>query len=147
VPKDFKIVFAPALIFLSFIAFGKVLTVVAHIVRFPAHGVAFYFMHVAQGFCTAAVLAALFCYPVALLYQRSGVIMALAMVVPASYFYLANALSPSVQGAGAVIAFYGLFAYVTLLVFGTWLAHAHLQRANVTLERVKGCWTSAAGGR
>lgn len=99
------------------------LTVVAHTIRLRAHGVAFYLLSVAQGLCTAAVLAVLFCYPVALLYQRSGVVMALAMVLPASYFYLANVLSPPVQGAAAVIALYDLVAYVTLLVCGTWLAH------------------------
>jgi hypothetical protein len=146
-PRDLKIVFAPALIFLSFIAFGKVLTVVAHLIRFRAHGIAFYFMYITQAYCTAALLAVLFCYPVALLYQRSGIVMASAMALPASCFYLANALSPSVPGSAAVITLYSLFAYVTLLVYGTWLAHEHLQRSNVTLERVKGWWGSAADGR
>lgn len=145
--NDFKFVFAPVLIFLAFVAFGEVFTLVAHILRFPAHGVGLYLMEVAQGFGTAAVLAALFCYPVALLYQRSGVVMALAMVLPTSYVYLANALSPSVPWSAAALAFYDLFAYVTLLVWGTWLARKHLQRSNITLERIRSRWKSAARAR
>lgn len=147
VSNDFKVVFAPALIFLAFVASGAVITLVAHILRFPAHGVALYLMEVARGFCTAAILAALFCYPVALLYQRSGVVMALAMVLPTSYIYVAGALSPSVRWTASAVAFYDLFAYATLLVSGTWLAHEHLQRSNVTFERITSRWKSAAGGR
>jgi hypothetical protein len=140
-------VFAPALIFIAFIAPGEVITLLAHLLRFPAHGVALYLMEMARGFCTAAVLSALFCYPVALLYQRSGVVMALAMVLPTSYLYLVNALSPAVPWTASAVAFYDLFAYLTLLVFGTWLAHQQLQRSNVTFEQVRGRWKSAVGGR
>ncbi len=79
-----------------------------------------------QGFLAALVVGGVMSYPIAWLAGRYSLWAALAAATPVLVFRVPSLFDTTLYGFTTIIMVYELFAYVTLLVAGTWLAHRRL---------------------
>ena len=84
---------------------------------------------ITEGFLSASAIAAVFSYPLAIVYRHNAFVAALFLTLPVLYFRLHEVTDLSRRTAVLVISGYQIGAFVVLLVGGTALAHRHLSRA------------------
>lgn len=90
---------------------------------------------IAQGFLAAAVVSALFSYPLALLYRKFAVAVAIAMAAPVLVLRLPEIFNFSRHPYASAISSYEVLAYFTLLVAGVWMTRNQLTRSNIAVMR------------
>jgi len=131
--RDFKVVFAPALLLFSLLAYATVLGFAVHHVRpFPPHRSWLYVTFAAQRLVAAAVCATPFGILIALLYQRAAHWVLLMMAALAGAFALFSDFKAS-HGARPLIArvlAYDVLVYTVLLMTVGGVARRFSQRSN-----------------
>ena len=75
-----------------------------------------------QGFLAATLMAAVSSYPLARLYGRRAVVVALLMAVPVLFLALPGLTAPGQAPLAIFLSVWKLLAFVALLVGGTWIA-------------------------
>ena len=130
-----RLLLLPVLIWAGFVAYGYNLEFFGEIIPIPEERSLIVGSLLAQGFLSAAVISVLFCYPLALLYQKSAVTVALVMSLPLLLLRLPELTAFDRHPIAIAISAYEVLTYTLLLVVGSWLAHSHLARSNPSLKR------------
>lgn len=118
--------FVPAFIWAGFIAYGYSLAFFAETIPSPEKSMLLVGALLSQGFFAAATTSLLFSYPLALIYRKSAVAVALAMSLPVLVLRIPEFTDPDRHPFAIVISAYELLAYAMLLIMGTWLTQRHL---------------------
>lgn len=79
-----------------------------------------------QGFIAAALVSALLCFPLAIVFRKHSPYAALAISLPVLLLRAQEFLGPSRHVFALLISAYEVLAYTILLVLGAWLAHKQL---------------------
>ena len=123
-----RLLLLPILILAGFVTYGYSLNFFSEIIPIPEERSLVFGALLAHGFLAAAVISILFSYPLALLYRKLAVTVALAMSVPVLVLLLPDLANFNRHPFAIAISAYHVLAYALLLVVGTWLAHNHLSR-------------------
>ena len=126
-----RLLLLPAFIWAGFVAYGYSLGVLGEIIPTPKEGSFVFGTLLAQGFLAAAVISILFCYPLAFLYQKSAVTVAMVMSLPVFMLRLPELIAFDRHPIAMAISVYEVLTYGVLLVVGAWLAHRHLSRLSI----------------
>lgn len=121
----------PALTWAGFISYGFSLEFFATTIPTPQDRSLIFGSLLAQGFAAAALVAILFCYPLAFIYRKFAVTAALIMALPVLALRLPELTAFDRHPIALAISVYEVLAYATLLVAGAWLAHGHLMYSNI----------------
>lgn len=125
-----RAVLVPAFIWAGFVAYGYSLGFFAETIPTPEKSTLVVGALLAQGFLAAAATSLLFSYPLALLYRKSALTVALAMSLPVLVLRIPEFTDPGRHPFAIVISAYELLAYTLLLVMGTWLAQRQLTHSS-----------------
>ena len=125
-----RVALAPVFIGLSFIVYSQALKLFEQVITFPGQRSMIYAALLAQGFCAAAVIAVLFCYPLAYVYGRAAVAVAFLATIPVALVRVPELFESTWRPATILMSAYEIAAYTALLVCGTWLAYSRLSRSN-----------------
>jgi hypothetical protein len=86
-------------------------------------------------FIVAALIAALFCFPLAKVFRQYSPYAALAVSLPVLLIRVPELATPPYRVPHLIISTYGMIAYVLLLVLGTWLVHKQLTAPTTKLTQ------------
>ncbi len=125
----------PALVWAGFIVYGNSLEFFATAIATPQDRRLIFGALLAQGFAAAALVSVLFCYPIAFIYRKFAVTIALIMTLPVMVFSLPELTKFDRNPIALAISWYEILSYAVLLVAGAWLAHRHLTRSDVAVKR------------
>jgi hypothetical protein len=123
----------PALVLAGFIAYAYSLEFFATAIPIPRNKQFVFGALLAQGFAAAALVSVLFCYPLAFIYRKFAITIALIMTLPVLVFRLSELTKFDRSPIAIAISWYEILVYAALLVAGAWLAHRHLIRSNISL--------------
>lgn len=129
-----RLLLFPVLTWAGFVGYGYSLVLFGQIIPIPEERSLVFGVLLAQGFLSAAVISVVFCYPVALLYQKSAVTVALVMSLPVLMLRLPEFTTFDRHPLAIAISAYEVLAYGLLLVVGVWLAHRQLTRSNIAFK-------------
>ncbi len=141
-----RLLLLPVLIGAGFIVYGHCMTFISDIFPMPVERGLLTFgtqmeksliigRLLTPGFLSAAVISILFCYPMAFLYKKSSVTVALLMTLPVLFLRMPELTAFDRHPIALAISVYEVLAYALLLVVGTWLAYSHLARSNPSFKR------------
>jgi hypothetical protein len=114
--------FLPFVLWAGFVACGLLTKLAAQLMPLPAGGGLTIAVQLSQGFLAATLMAALCSYPLARLYGRRAVVVALLMSVPVLFAALPGLTAPDGSPLAIFLSVWNLLALVSLLVGGTWIA-------------------------
>jgi hypothetical protein len=126
-----RLLMLPVLVLAGFMAYAYSLNFFVSVIPIPKDRSLVFGALLAQGFASAALVSILFCYPLAFIYRKFSIIIALVMILPVLVFYLPGLTRPGRNPIAIIISAYEILAYVVLLVAGAWLAHTHLMRSDI----------------
>lgn len=129
-----RLLLLPVLIWAGFVGYGYSLEFFGEIIPIPEERSLVLGALLAQGFLSAAVISVMFCYPVALLYQKSAATVALLMSLPVLMLRIPEITAVGRHPLAIAISAYEVLAYGLLLVVGVWLAHRQLTRSNIAFK-------------
>jgi hypothetical protein len=112
----------PFVLWAGFVACGLLTKLAAQLMPLPAGGGLTIAVQLSQGFLAATLMAALCSYPLARLYGRRAVVVALLMSVPVLFAALPGLTAPDSSPLAIFLSVWNLLALVSLLVGGTWIA-------------------------
>lgn len=121
-----RLLMLPAFAWAGFIAYGYSLEFFATSIPTPTDRSLIFGALIAQGFAAAALVSILFCYPLAFIYRKSAITIALIMVLPVLALRLPELTAFNRHPIALAISVYEVLAYAVLLVAGAWLANSHL---------------------
>ena len=124
-----RVVLLVALATAGFVAYGYLLALLATLLPQGENLQSAVALLLLQGFLAALLVGGAMSYPIAWLAGRYALWAALAAAVPVLVFRLPSLFDPTVHGIITAISLYEVFAYVTLLVVGTWSVHGRLGEA------------------
>ena len=137
-PRPFaaiRLLLLPVFVWAGFVAYGYNVEFFGQLIPIPQDRSLVFGALLAQGFLAAAVISILFSYPLALIYRKSAVAVALVMALPVLVLRLPELSAFDRHPVALAISAYEVFAYAVLLVAGTWLAQRHLARSNPVFKR------------
>lgn len=137
-PRPFaaiRLLLLPVLVWAGFVAYGYNVEFFGQLIPTPQDRSLVFGALLAQGFLAAAVISILFSYPLALIYRKSAVAVALVMALPVLVLRLPELSAFDRHPVALAISAYEVFAYAVLLVAGAWLAQRHLARSNIAVKR------------
>ena len=129
IPTLLRVILFPVFALAIFIGYSYTLRFCDVWLPHGATRLAIYGRLIAEGFLSAGAVAAVFSYPLAVVYRHNAFVAALFLTLPVLYFRLPEITDWSRRTAGLVVSGYQIGAFVVLLVGGTALAHRHLSRA------------------
>jgi hypothetical protein len=112
----------PLVLWAGFVAPSLLTRLAAQLMPLPAGGGLTIAVLMSQGFLAATLMAALCSYPLARLYGRRAVVVALLMSVPVLLVALPGFTETGRAPLAIFLSVWNLLALVTLLVGGTWIA-------------------------
>lgn len=124
-----RLLMLPALAWAGFIIYGYSLEFFATAIPTPQDRSLIFGALLVQGFAAAALVSILFCYPLAFIYRKSAITIALIMALPVLALRLPELTAFDRHPVALAISAYEVLAYAVLLVAGAWLAHGHLMRS------------------
>ncbi|RJG07674.1 hypothetical protein D3870_18230 [Noviherbaspirillum cavernae] len=127
--KVLKTLLIPAVVWVGFVAYGTSLDFVERVIPLSSNRSFVYATLLGQGFISAAIVSAIFSYPLAFIYRRSAPLVALCMCAPVLFLRAPDIFS-SQSLAVSIVSTFEIFAYVILLTAGSWTAHTHVSRSN-----------------
>ena len=130
-----RIVLFPALAYAIVFAYDYALGFITHTLPRPESRVGISLILLSQGFLAASIVAVLFVYPLAYVYRRACVVVALLMTLPVLYVRLPELMDDHRAPVSSVVSAYEIAAFTVLLVLGTAIAHRHLLRLNQRPKR------------
>ena len=130
-----RLLILPALVCAGFIIYGRSLEFFSISIPTPQDRPLIFGALLAQGFVAATVVSILFCYPLAFIYRKSAIYVALIMAVPVLVLRLPELTAFDRHPIALAISAYEVLAYAVLLVAGAQLAHSHLMRSNNSFKR------------
>jgi hypothetical protein len=133
-----RLLLLPAFIWAGFVAYGYSLEALGDIIPTPKEGSFVVGTLLARGFLAAAVISILFCYPLALLYRKSAVTVAMVMSLPVLMLRLPELMAFDRHPIAIAISAYGVLTYGVLLVVGARLAHSHLSSSKMPTMAIRG---------
>lgn len=83
----------------------------------------------AQGFLAAALVSGIFSYPLAHIYRKNAVAVALVMSIPVLVLRLPELLNFSRHPYSIAISGYEIIAYSVLMVVGVWQSYNHIEHS------------------
>jgi hypothetical protein len=125
-----RILLLPALAYALVFTYDYALGFMAQVLPRPESRVAIALALIVQGFVGASIVAVVFVYPLAFLYRRLSIVIALLMTVPVFILRLPELIDTTRTPASSLVSAYEIAAFAVLLVFGTLIAHRHLSRLN-----------------
>jgi hypothetical protein len=129
-PLVLRVLLLPAFALLVFLLYANSLEFFAWAIPSSQERSLVYATLLAQGFAAAAVVSAVFSYPLAYVYRKASVAIALVVSAPALVLRLPELFIPTRSSTGIALSIYELGAFVALLVGGAYLARIHLARSN-----------------
>ena len=126
-----RLLLLPAFAWAGFATYGFSLEFFATAIPTPQDRPLIFGALLVQGFSAAALVAILFCYPLAFIYRKFATTMVLIMVLR-----LPELIDFNRHPIALTISVYEVLTFVVLLVVGTWLAYSHLMRSNIAVKRV-----------
>jgi len=120
-----RAVLLPGLGFAGVILYGQVLRYLGAVIVTTDRSL-IYGSLLLQGFVSAALVAAVLCFPLAKMFRQYSPYAALAISLPVLVLRIPELLDPSRHVIAWVMSAYDVLAYACLLVIGTWLAHKQL---------------------
>jgi hypothetical protein len=129
-----RILLFPALAYALVFTYDYALGFMAQVLPRPDSRLAVALVLIAQGFAGASIVAMLFVYPLAFVYRRLSVVIALLMAVPVLMLRLPEVMDTNRAPVSSLVSAYEIAAFAVLLVLGTALAHRHLSRLNAVRE-------------
>lgn len=121
----FRAVLLPSLAGVGFLVYGNVLGYLGDVIATNDHSL-IYGALLLQGFVAAALVAALLCFPLALVFRQHSPYAALAVSLPVLLLRVPELADSSRHVLALFISAYEVLAYAVLLVLGAWLAHKQL---------------------
>lgn len=112
----------PLVLWAGFVAPSLLTRLAALLMPLPAEGGLTIAVLMSQGFLAATLMAALCSYPLARLYGRRAVVVALLMSVPALYAALPGLTETGQAPLALFLPVWNLLALVALLAGGSWIA-------------------------
>ena len=137
-PRPFaaiRLLLLPVFVWAGFVAYGYNVEFFGQLIPISQDRSLVFGALLAQGFLAAAVISILFSYPLALIYRKSAVAVALVMALPVLVLRLPELSAFDRHPVALAISAYEVFAYAVLLVAGAWLAQRHLARSNPAFKR------------
>lgn len=112
----------PLVLWAGLVAYDLLTRLAAQLMPLPAEGGLTLAVQLSQGFLAATLMAAVSSYPLARLYGRRAVVVALLMAVPVLFLALPGLTAPGQAPLAIFLSVWKLLAFVALLVGGTWIA-------------------------
>lgn len=130
-----RVLLLPVFAFLIFLLYGYSLEFFASAIPSSRESSFIYTTLLAQGFAAAALLSAVFSYPLAYVYRKGSVAIALIASAPILLLRLPELFIATRSPTAIAVSAYELGIFVTLLVGGAYFAHSHLARSNPSFHR------------
>lgn len=125
----FRAVLLPGLALVGFLVYGNMLGYLGDVIVTDDRSF-IYGALLLQGFVAAALVAALLCFPLAIVFRQNAPYAALAVSMPVLLLRVPELADSSRHVLALFISAYGVLAYAVLLVLGAWLAHKQLAPKN-----------------
>ena len=135
--RTIRFLLVPVVMWRGFIVYGISIDFFATAIPLPKDKSLIFGALLAQGFLAAATVSLLFSYPIAFLYRRKAVAIAVAMSIPVLVIRLPEILDFSRHPYAIAISGYEVLAYAVLLIIGTLLVNKHLSHSDNSFERAR----------
>lgn len=127
----FRLLLIPISMWTGFVMYGYGLELFSTVIPIPEERSFGFGALLAQGFLAAAVVTRIFSSPLAQIYRKNAVAVALVMSIPVLVLRLPELLKFSRHPYAIAISGYEVIAYAVLLIAGVWRSHNHTVRPNI----------------